>query len=304
MHHLPRFFSQRKQNKGMYPNNKSTNLQRKPRLDRRNAVKHVDYDAVSSPSSLDTSCGSLHTRSSHSTDLSSFRVNGTDGEIDQICRDLGFSGPDDFSIPEAAWQAMKAKSSSEITPISKNNEELEDQSGKVNHLGHEFEIDDSVTVSVRCLTESTKVSCCNSANSGIRGIRPPMLKPPPGTRNTMLIDSTCSTWDILRDLAPQVGGQSLELREVKKEEVGIERKGSVREEEDVNARRIGEIVAQFSASCSFTTSNEDDSSSTFTDPPSNNISPNVRFKRSIMNWEKGELLGRGSFGSVFEGISE
>ncbi|GKU98519.1 hypothetical protein SLEP1_g11515 [Rubroshorea leprosula] len=34
-----------------------------------------------------------------------------------------------------------------------------------------------------------------------------------------------------------------------------------------------------------------------------NISPNGRFQRNITVWKKGELLGRGSFGSVYEGIS-
>lgn len=66
--------------------------------------------------------------------------------------------------------------------------------------------------------------------------------------------------------------------------------------------RMGE-TAVLSESCSFTTSNDDDSSSSTTEPTSN-ISPNGRFKRTITYWEKGELLGRGSFGSVFEGISE
>jgi mitogen-activated protein kinase kinase kinase 1 len=66
--------------------------------------------------------------------------------------------------------------------------------------------------------------------------------------------------------------------------------------------RIGETVV-LSESCSFSTSNDDDSSSSTTEPMSN-ISPNVRFRRAITYWEKGELLGRGSFGSVYEGISE
>uniref|UniRef100_A0A2N9HV22 Uncharacterized protein n=1 Tax=Fagus sylvatica TaxID=28930 RepID=A0A2N9HV22_FAGSY len=67
--------------------------------------------------------------------------------------------------------------------------------------------------------------------------------------------------------------------------------------------RLVETAALSESSCSFTTSNDDDSSSTTTEPTSN-ISPNVRFKRSITYWEKGELLGRGSFGSVYEGISD
>ncbi|KAI9107007.1 hypothetical protein K1719_022535 [Acacia pycnantha] len=338
MHHLPRFFGHRKQSKGMDPNKG----RRKLRLDRRNAVKYVEYDAGSSSSSLDNSCGSLYTRSTEFSDRTSFRISGAEGEVDRMCRDLGFSGPEDFSIPAAAWEAMKSRSSPDITPSSKmnelegqENEKLHEESPGAGDLGNKFE----ERVTFRYLAESTQdepaetSGCCiagdgvcgTSVGVGIKGIRPPMLKPPPGVRHPV-IDKTCSTWDILGGLAPQAARQGLgnygelnssddnqvigreaeqgEVNEEEKEEPVVEGKASPSGEEDVNATRIAEIVAQFSASCSFTTSNEDDSSSTFTDPPSNNISPNVRFRRSITNWEKGELLGRGSFGSVYEGISE
>ncbi|GLU01003.1 hypothetical protein SLE2022_183300 [Rubroshorea leprosula] len=56
-------------------------------------------------------------------------------------------------------------------------------------------------------------------------------------------------------------------------------------------------------SYSFATSHDDDSPSARTEPSSNTISPNGRFRSIITGWEKGELLGRGSFGSVYEGIS-
>ncbi|XP_054797772.1 mitogen-activated protein kinase kinase kinase 1-like [Prosopis cineraria] len=338
MHHLPRFLGLRKQNKGM----DSNKARRKPRLDRRNAVKYAEYDAGSSSSSLDNSCGSLYTRSTEFCDRTSFRIAGGEGEVDRICRDLGLSGPEDFAIPAAAWEAMKISSSSDITLSSKadeldgqENEELQDESPVVGKLGYKLE----ERVTGRCIAESTQgepaetSGCCiagdgvcgTSVGVGIKGIRPPMLNPPPGAR-LPVIDNTCSTWDILRDLAPQDERQPSgndgelnfsdnnevirreagrgEVNKEEKEEPVVEGKVSPRGEEDVNAARIAEIVAQLSASCSFTTSNEDDSSSSFTDPPSNNISPNGRFRRRITNWEKGELLGRGSFGSVYEGISE
>lgn len=340
MHHLPRFLARRKQTKGMDPNK----AQRKPRLDRSNAVKYVEYDVGSSSSSLDYSSGSLHTESMEFYDRSSFRVVGVDGEIDHICRGLGLSGPEDFSIPAAAWEAMKDRFSPNIAPRLKMNElnsqekeELEEDSQVADELGDKFE----ERVTILGVAESTQdvpaetSGCCIAAGGfcaatvggGIKGVRPPMLKPPPGAR-LPVIDNTFSTWDILRDFAPQGEVQSLEnygelnssydgkvirreagQKEVHKEEEEEEEQvieGGVRPraEEDDNATRIAEIVAQLSASCSFTTSNEDDSSSTFTDPPSNNISPNGRFRRIIRNWEKGDLLGRGSFGSVYEGISE
>ncbi|KAK9217230.1 hypothetical protein WN943_005855 [Citrus x changshan-huyou] len=38
--------------------------------------------------------------------------------------------------------------------------------------------------------------------------------------------------------------------------------------------------------------------------PVYNVSPNGKFRRRIMSWQKGELLGSGSFGSVYEGLTE
>ncbi|KAL9448655.1 hypothetical protein AB3S75_016027 [Citrus x aurantiifolia] len=39
--------------------------------------------------------------------------------------------------------------------------------------------------------------------------------------------------------------------------------------------------------------------------PVYNVSPNGKFRRRIiMSWQKGEPLGSGSFGSVYEGLTE
>ncbi|KAF8030373.1 hypothetical protein BT93_E2727 [Corymbia citriodora subsp. variegata] len=57
-----------------------------------------------------------------------------------------------------------------------------------------------------------------------------------------------------------------------------------------------------SSSCSFFIINDEDSSSTTTTP--RNISPGGTFRRIITNFHKGQLLGRGSFGSVYEGITD
>ncbi|KAL0348272.1 UNVERIFIED_CONTAM: Mitogen-activated protein kinase kinase kinase [Sesamum angustifolium] len=93
----------------------------RPRLDRRNARKNIDYDAdgsaFSSPSSSSSNSFSdgvsVHkTRSLDVLPLSSrtsFRIEGNDGEADQIFRYLGL-GPEDFSISVAAWEARKSLS--------------------------------------------------------------------------------------------------------------------------------------------------------------------------------------------------
>jgi mitogen-activated protein kinase kinase kinase 1 len=274
-------------------------------------------------------------------DKKSFRVEGVDGEFDIICRSLGLSGPEDFSIPAAAWEAMKFRSSSDVLPRlnlsdfdeTKISEEIGvvecedrvsirdspaetsgccnagDGSGKDRVSIRVFdEVSSSCTgnenrVPIRGFVETN--ACSTGGGGGIKGFRPPMLKPPPGVR-VSVVDNTCSTWDLLRDFAP-------EGEEKGKEREDVEKKKDEEEEEEVGGVRLkieeeetAEIIGEFSRSCSFTTSHEDDSSSFTTDTRSNSISPNVRFKPVITpgSWQKGELLGRGSFGSVYEGFTE
>ncbi|PPD68462.1 hypothetical protein GOBAR_DD34662 [Gossypium barbadense] len=270
----------------------------KPRLERRNAAKHIDYDAASFSSSLDdtSSSSSLITRSLDLSDKTSFRIQGTEGEFDLICRTLGLSGPEDFSIPAAAWESRKIRSSSDLLPRSRLNrlDSPEEETGKI------------------ILEDGTRTCWVSNVvdgggNYGIKGIRPPGLKPPP-VMKLPVVDSACSTWDLFRDFAPEDDKgctvqvhlhSSSDEEEVKGEK---DRGNEENAKEEDNSMRIGE-TAVLSESCSFITSNDDDSSSSTTEPMSN-ISPNGRFKRTITYWEKGELLGRGSFGSVFEGISD
>lgn len=144
------------------------------------------------------------------------------------------------------------------------------------------------------MAASSACTVGSNYTGGIKGVRPPVLRPPP-SMTLPVIDNTCSTWDILRDFAPEVD------RTEGEQEREVERAIIKGDEEDI----------VLSESCSFTTSNDDDNSSTTTEPMSNispnamsNISPNGRFRRTITYWQKGDLLGRGSFGSVYEGISQ
>ncbi|XP_015934718.1 mitogen-activated protein kinase kinase kinase 1 [Arachis duranensis] len=330
MHHLPPFFNSSNRNQRSNNNSMdSKKLRRKPKLERRNAVKYVDYDADgSTTSSHDDSSSSvgggsrsdsIYTRSMDFYDRTSFRIEGTEGEFDRICRSLGLSGPEDFAIPAAAWEAMKVRSSSDILPRLNPREERvpprRSDVVAVGELAEEFEGGARVRVDETggCCAESSSGVC-----GGIKGVRPPMLRPPPGTK-VPVVDNTSSTWDLLRDFAPEGSdnGHLLQIEPDKEDEeeeekqvVVVEEGGGKREEEVEervdNAARIAEIVADLSGSCGFSTSNEeDDTSSTTTGPRSNNISPNGRIKCIITSgdWQKGELLGRGSFGSVYEGIS-
>ncbi|GLT84985.1 hypothetical protein SLE2022_031890 [Rubroshorea leprosula] len=350
MQYFPRFFSHREGSAAM--DSKRSRI--KPKLERRNAAKHIEYEAAFSSSSLNgsstsSSSSSLITRSLDLSDKTSFRIQGTDGEFLRICQSLGLSGPEDFAIPAAVWEARKTRSSSELLPRSRLNRldspEEDEQKEKGETDGVAAELCDRVVDSLRIvdgagLTRNDSSAfdefdfreCCilprtrigdrsqsefvsnagggggGSGGNGIKGLRPAVLKPPPAMR-LPVIDGTCSTWDLFRDFAPQ--GDRLVLDPIssddEEDEGGCETEEAVVEEiclkavEEETGVRIGE-TAVLSESCSFSTSNDDDSSSTTTEPMSN-ISPNGRFKRNITCWEKGGLLGSGSFGSVYEGIS-
>ncbi|KAJ6774308.1 SERINE/THREONINE/DUAL SPECIFICITY PROTEIN KINASE CATALYTIC DOMAIN-CONTAINING PROTEIN-RELATED [Salix purpurea] len=323
MHHLPHFITRKKKSSSMDPKNR-----RRPRLERRNALKHIDYDATPSFSSVDdSSSSSLLTRSLDFPDRTSFRIEGTEGEFDRICRSLGLSGPEDFAIPAAAWEAMKVRSASDVLPRSRL---LEPESPKaaeeveVTNHQEESELCARVLKSVRVRDCSSELKTCHDIDNrcvsvGIKGPRPPSLKPPPllkplpslkppPSMTVPVIGRECSTWDLLRDFAPEndrvvnnkFSSDDDDARE--REERRAHDSALDNKEEEGNLSRIGETVV-LSESCSFTTSNDDDSSSSTTGPMSN-ISPIGRFKRAITDWEKGELLGSGTFGSVYEGISD
>lgn len=293
---------------------------RKPRLERRNAAKNYDYDAPSFSSSQDdssSSSSSLRTRSLELSDRTSFRIEGNDGEFDRICRSLGLTGIEDFAIPAAAWEARKIRSSSDLTPRSRLNPFNSPKEGNEGAAA-ELERDASAQVSKEVasrikdrdrdsrgirevavlarsnspeltpsvLTGSTPFSGGARELGGIKGTRPPLLKPPP-SMTLQVRDDTLSTWELLRDFAPP--GERDDVvpsSDEEEDEEPVDVKGDEAEEEE----------------SLFTDSKEDDGSSSTTDPTS--ISPNVRYRRTITVWEKGELLGRGSFGSVYEGISE
>ncbi|KAF5442460.1 hypothetical protein F2P56_035115 [Juglans regia] len=328
MHHLPRFFSHRK-GSGTMDRRKNP---RRPRLERRNAAKHIEYDAGSSSSSLEdsTSSSSLHTRSLDPSNRTSFRVEGTDGEFDLICKSLGLS-PEDFAIPAEAWEALKIRSSSDVLPRSRPPELDSTKREEVKNTEEivaaaAWRVRDTVGANIGDIAELNRADpaessgCCVSGNcasggggNGIKGIRPPpVLKRPPAMKLPE-IDHGRSTWDLLKDFAPEAErggwetfrGSSSSSSDEKVEE-GKEEEEKEEEQGVVLARVKGEVedeVAPLSESCSFTTSNCDDSSSSTTERMSN-ISPNGRVRPTITSWEKGVLLGRGSFGSVYEGISE
>ncbi|KAK9111787.1 hypothetical protein Scep_019306 [Stephania cephalantha] len=306
---------------------------RRPRLDRRNAIKNIDYEPTNS-SSEDCNSSSLRTRSlelSPNSERSSFRIGGLDGDIDRMFCSLGLSGPDDLAIPAAAWEARKARSSSDILPRSRLNpvESAEDSareerggSGDLGGLSDLRSSDDVVVSSVRVSSLVPSGGRVGNGGGGIKGVRPPALAPPPSMTMPDL-GNVGSTWDILKAFAPEDstncgdfrGGSSRVRRADTSSSDEEQEEDEVSDGDEVeeidggigvggvgDGLRFGETV-DLSESCSFSTSNDDDTSSTNTDP-TYIISPNGRFRCNIRSWTKGTLLGSGSFGTVYEGFSE
>ncbi|KAF8404173.1 hypothetical protein HHK36_009053 [Tetracentron sinense] len=331
----------------------------KPKLDRRNAVKNIVYDAASTSSSSFQDPSSLVTRSLDlcpNSDRTSFRIKGIDGEFDIICRSLGLSGPDDFAIPAAAWEARKIRSSSDLLPRSRLNladrpepDEPEEITARVRRFSdqdrHEIpwnsillgsSSDDGPggikprnTILVESSSDGRRgikpqprnsilVGSSSDGVGGIKGVRPPVLAPPPSMLLPVL-DNLGSTWDILESFAPpdeyDRGSSSSNGGLVMVD-------GAISVREEANVVRLGETVVLFK-SCSFSTSNEDDSPSSATElmsnisstsneddfpssttEPMSNISPDGSFRRNIYSWQKGDRLGSGSFGTVYEGITD
>ncbi|GFY89322.1 MAPK/ERK kinase kinase 1 [Actinidia rufa] len=324
--------------------------QQKPKLDRRNANRNIDYDASPSVSSSFEDRSPLRTRSLDVSPLSyertSFRLEGTVGEFDRICRSLGLS-PEDFAIPAADWEARKVLSSfhhfpgSGVRNRSKSQEivvsesienGLSDDFGAKIRVSRKFkhEIGGSqlgngftpanTEARVRKVDEGihrdhrnwVSVRSYREGGCGINGARPPVLAPPPAILSSV-VDNVSSTWDIYRGFGPQdeedlcspagsglISGPKEENRIIEEDE---EVDGQVVRKQDLDKAwlRNGSVVSESCSDTSFDDKEED----TFNmiAGPLYSVSPNGKLKRSISSWQKGDFLGSGSFGTVFEGFT-
>ena len=313
------------------------------RLDRRNASKNIGYDATNfcqfplspQPASAPASGpASLAGSVACSLDLvNSFRIGGSGdggGDVQLLCQSLGLSGPDDFAIPLADWEAHKAvrsSASASASPSSaRHKPEPPARDSPLRHEGaeeptrpadadHELPAKEPAArdAPIEALERPARLDPLESTRpdvkravgeGGIKGLRPPpVLKPPP----SMALPAVCvagSTWDILRSFAPD-----------EKEHAPASRSGrgfahqDAEEDEDAAVAltledlRLGESSEGFTGTSSLSTTNDDETCSTTTESMFY-ISPNGRFRKKIRSWNRGVLLGSGSFGTVYEGISE
>ncbi|KAD3067378.1 hypothetical protein R6Q59_018553 [Mikania micrantha] len=307
------------------------------RLERRNAIRNIDYDASTSPSPsfIDQSAHGIRSLDFASVaDNTSFRIGGSDGQFDVICRRLGLSGPDDFAISTDDWERRRSYSpprgsfpstyrvhhaDSSLTKelpvtnlsvsfeskISVSDDEFktngecsssaENGDARVSETNGDIESADEVNVSrisqnslgVDLATTSGSARISNdggvderrNVESGINGLRPPLVTPPPAM-SLVMVDDMGSSWDLIRAFAP-------------------------RDNEDLSSDGLDDRNGMMNAVVSPTGSDADDEgSSTLTVEVQYPLTTNGSFRGSFKNWQKGEYLGSGSFGTVYEGFTE
>ncbi|AQK63633.1 Mitogen-activated protein kinase kinase kinase 1 [Zea mays] len=308
---------------------------RSPRLDRRNAVKRVDYEAgagasVSVAASWSSSSSADQQRSpgpglqpSRSLDVApgaDLRISGSvEGEVDELCRSLGLSGPEDFAIPVAAWEARKSRSNSDLLPRSHPDPSTPaDEPSPIARVVSAPDVQPTrfvpapIPATVAAPEESPKAAPAVAVAAPVGGLPLPSpigaLAPPPVRRSFVDDDMTRSAWDIVQSFAPREQGsepgERLDTRcNSDTEEESEAEDGVAAVEGELKELRIGETFEGLTGTSSLSTTNDDDASSTTTEAMFI-ISPNGKFKRKIKSWMRGALLGSGSFGMVYEGISD
>lgn len=102
------------------------------------------------------------------------------------------------------------------------------------------------------------------------------LSVPPTVSGAAEVEMVGPSWDLIRSFAPQEEEEE-EVVRVKLEEENPDDVTSTSNCDDSPGRTREMIFV---------------------------ISPDAKFKRRIKSWMKGQLLGSGSFGTVYEGISE
>ncbi|KAM0063965.1 putative mitogen-activated protein kinase kinase kinase STE-STE11 family [Helianthus debilis subsp. tardiflorus] len=362
------------------------------RLERRNAIKNIDYDASTSPSSsFDDQFDDQSAHRTRSLDIStlsdrtSFRIEGTEGEFDAICRRLGLSGPDDFAISTADWEKRRSYSptggsfpstsrfnynnnlvanrdSTEInlsasfeSKVSFSDDEVKSDGEDARVLGmddvvkREEEVrvctidDERVGVGNECLevrnggdlgarvledggeeeVEKARERRRVESGSGIKGVRPPLLAPPPAM-SRVTVDNMGSTWDLVRSFAPrddddddlgsdEAGDTNVETSEMMTSR--IDKTVSTSDEDltsdgpddaNVETSEMMELRTDAAASPSGSDrfGDEDEGASVVAVEVEGSLLINGSIRRGFKNWQKGDYLGSGSFGTVYEGFDE
>ncbi|KAJ1281202.1 hypothetical protein BS78_04G289700 [Paspalum vaginatum] len=268
----------------------------RPQLARTNAMRHSSYAAEDddpAPLDLDLDLASQ----------TSFRIRGGRGggpEVADLFRKLGLRGPEDFTIPPAVYAAAMAHIPSH--PRSRR-QSLEDllgaeglpPRGLPDTPGRERE----AAVAARL---EAAVRGGEQAVLATRLVPPKAVEvsarsyegPGPGSSGAAVELETAEASGRAIAAVVRQGNAGIEIEEGEGEQVKVDRlrvettKAVVVEAPRETTRAMVQVVAESSRD-----------TERFFSP-----SPHRRFKRTITSWIKGEHLGSGSFGSVYEAISD
>ncbi|PIN09340.1 Mitogen-activated protein kinase kinase kinase [Handroanthus impetiginosus] len=158
--------------------------------------------------------------------------------------------------------------------------------------------------------KEVKNELVNTGGWEIRGTRPPKLAPPPVMMRSV-VDEMSSTWDIFRALGPQDDHDLKSPQEdvvshsIKKVEdnLPVERRytsGGQEEREDAVEKEQGDGLESCSGSLN---GGQESDSVPLIRENDYNVSPNGS-SLCIKSWQKGDFLGSGSYGTVYEGFTD
>lgn len=274
----------------------------RPQLARINAMRHSSYPGEDEVDAADEVPAPVDLGSEFASQTS-FRIRGGRGgraEVDDLFRKLGLNGPEDFSIPPALYAAAMAHipSSSRSRRQSLDDslgraaegaatQELPETSGRDAMVAARLEavaVEGEQAVLATQLVEQEAVEVSARSEQG------------PGAESGSRVIESRTAQGSTREAAAVVKFGNAETEEVKGDQVKV---GQLRVERttavvvEAPTETIGALVQVAAGSTSR------DNIEYWISP-----SPHRRIKRTITTWIKGEHLGSGSFGSVYEAISE
>ncbi|PWA58745.1 Protein kinase, ATP binding site-containing protein [Artemisia annua] len=220
--------------------------------------------------------------------LDSYRIDsGVDGEVDFICRSLGFNGPDDFAISADDWAAHKGTCCFKSADVSKASLIGDADVSRAGARCHGDDVSTTGKVMGADVSRPGIESTDDVSRMGIRGsvevcrARPPVM-------SLKLADDPGSTWDLIRGFAPEISEAAVVVKD-----------------EEVNGSMVlRNVVGESSLDVSDDDEEEDKPCSTAAIEIEYLVSPHGSVRCSIKNWQKGDFLGSGSFGTVYEGFNE
>ncbi|XP_052142555.1 mitogen-activated protein kinase kinase kinase 1-like [Oryza glaberrima] len=285
-------------------------------LARINAMRH-SYTAAGDDGSGDDVCGELDYGGGEYASQTSFRIRGGRGaaEVTAIFRKLGLSGPEDFTIPPAVYAAamshlsssarrraslevasppelLEASPAEAAVPMNRETVEKGEEAGPAPKL-----VQSEVTeVSTRAYANATP-----AAESSIRVVAPSATKFVQAEAIEVSTRSYARPAASVRSVASKRALLKQDSADEDKEKGKLVRLDKSREE------IRGEVVVEATRETTGASALVVEATRESTSRDIEHLispSPHRRFRRTITSWLKGEHLGSGSFGSVYEAISD